>query len=630
MADVTYTVEVEYLTKGNLLSGLNNAASGVKQTVNNLNQTLNQSLSQSLSQRISQSFSQSFSQNFRQTIINRAAPEVQRAGSEFGNILSANMLASMTTGAITAGVDGFFKMAKVGLVEMNGEVEQLKITMASMFAGSGQAQDFSQGFRAAGKLMSIMRKDARELPGEFKDLAQIMMRIATPAANAGLSIAETEKLAANAMAIGVGGGMHADVVGRELGELIRGNMSKRMPLLTHMPGFDMDSKEYNAMENSKRLRRLSQAMGMIAGTREAEAVTQMRAAFEKSWTGLWSTLKDQAKQTLGSLTESLFDRMKAALIKFNDWFFANQEKITEWAQRVGGFLADGFDRAMKIVERMIPFVEKMSEKLSNRQRDSTLQRDVGTVGGILAAGNLMATVGKLGVGESVAGAMAGGSVLGAAGAGIDAALAAVLTPAAAVLLGIGTVVFGVIEGLNNSLGPLYDSFQIIWDYIGSTLTSLFDSLKNTFLMLWPIFKRFAELLGMGVLVAVVGLAKALEGLAMVMETLVTQVTSALGSIRDKLRELFPGDFLAFLDPDKKPNTRNPISFHRGPTDEDLAAMKAASKPPNHTTHIHKVEIKVNSNQDPNRIAKKVFEIIEDVGRNPKTSSNSGNPRLSRG
>lgn len=618
MADVVYTVEVQYLSKGSLLDGFNKGAGGgggVQNTVNSLTQSLSQTLSQTLSQR----FSQSFVQNWRTTIYNRAAPEVANTGRHFGDLLSANIASSLILEGVGAALTGAMSLAKVGLVEMNAEVEQLSITMASMFAGAGQAESFSQGLAGTQELMSRMRKDARDLPGEFKDLAQIMMRVTTPAGNAGMSVPDTEKLAANAMAVGVGGGMRADVVGRELGEMIRGNMSKRMPLLSHMPGFSMGSKEFNALSNEKRIETLKKHFGMIEGTKEHEAVSSMRAAFQNSWIGLWSTLKDQAKLVLGGLTHSLFESIKSALMRFSEWFMANQSKIESWAERVGLFLAQGFNAAVAAAEKLIPYLERAGEMFAGRGKDSTLGRDIG----VGAAGFGALQVARLAGPASEA---TGASLLGGGAAGLFGSSVGLLAPLAV----IAAAVFGLIEGLNNELGPMFEVFQSIWGFTKEMFSDGLESLGGAFSKVWPLIKRLAEFMGVALAAALAVAATAFEVVAFVVETLTEAFMGFLGLLRDKFRDLLKGlgfneKQLALLDPDKKP----PRGYNDLPYKDkfNLDDLKAPAKPPEHHTTIHKVEIRVNSNQDPNRIAKRTVDIINDLGRHPKSYHNAG-PRFS--
>ena len=53
------------------------------------------------------------------------------------------------------------------------------------------------------------------------------------------------------------------------------------------------------------------------------------------------------------------------------------------------------------------------------------------------------------------------------------------------------------------------------------------------------------------------------------------------------------------------------------------------KVPQHVTHIAKVEIKVQGDTDPNRIAKRTADVLTDLHRHPKVASMTGNPTFLR-
>lgn len=606
MADVTYTVEVQYLTKGNLLGNMG----GLQQSIDALNKTMSAGIGKGL--------------NLGDAIrgnIERSSGPAAAAGASLGEIISAGMIANLAVSAVGSAISGIGKAAMIGLQEMNGEVERLSITMAMMFTGSGQVQSFNQGMEASAELMRRMRKDARELPGEFTDLANIMLRVTTPAAKAGLSVGETERIAANAMAVGVGAGLRPDVVGRELADMIGGRMRRMMPLTNILPNFNMESKEFNALPIEKRVARLKQALGMVEGTKEFEAVTSMRQAFEHSWVGLWSSLKDNAKLTLGSVTAELFDHIKNALIRFNTWFYANQEKIETWAHRVGHFMAVGFDRALAAAEKIAPIAMMIGDKLVNRDKESTLGRDLGMLGGILAAGKAASFLAPL-LGGGGGAAAAGAGVAEAGGAAVAAGGGAALGP----LLIIAAALFGVIEGLTNDLGPLYRDFQILSGTIQLIAKDAFAHLKHAFMEMWPVLKRLAELMGLEVMASFTIFLSGLTLFLQLCDAVVTKLIEWGGKLRDLLRAgPLSSDTFRFLDPDKKPRVDMEVVNRHKPV--DLEALKATEKPPVHNTTIHKVEINVNSNQDPNRIAKRTLDIIKDFATHPKSAYQSGAPRL---
>ncbi len=57
------------------------------------------------------------------------------------------------------------------------------------------------------------------------------------------------------------------------------------------------------------------------------------------------------------------------------------------------------------------------------------------------------------------------------------------------------------------------------------------------------------------------------------------------------------------------------SWERGWSDGYAAAYREFhGKDPEHVTHIHTVNIKVNSNQDPSRIARATIDLLKDLAK----------------
>lgn len=599
MADVTYTVEVEYLTKGNLASGFGGIAG---------NMTAIQQSAKQFNRSMTKVFSNT---NYGTQIFGRMQPAAAAAGTSFGTIFNANMLSALTTSGIDAVASGVAHVFRAGLVEVNAELERLGITLATSFAGTGQVKDFNQGLVASKQLIKDMRIDSRELPGEFKDLASIFQRINTPAANAGMSIQDTRKLAANAMAIGVGNGLNADVVGREVGDFIQGNVRKNQPMLKYLLNLHESPTELNAMDQPKRVARLQKALGMVEGTKEFDAATSMRAAFQASWIGLWSTLKDNMRTVLGALTGGVFESIKGALGRFNEWFAKNETRIVQWAESVGAHLDAAFRRGLVFAEKMLPIIEKTGTWLSQRGEESTLGRDAG-----------VATAGLVGIRLAM-------PLLGEAiGTGLAAAFSAVgLGPIIAIAAALG----GVIMGMTNDLGPLYADFHILWAAMKGLAGDAMVHLKHAFLQIWPLLRRVAEIVGLGLLSALTIIVGALAAAAEGVDTLTTALMSMLDKMRTWIHEHIPnwGNWQALIDPDRKPDIRDIKKFDRDVPTVDLNALPNA-KPPVHHTTIHRVEINVNGNGDPNRVAKRTLDIMNDFARHPKSFYNSGGPRFSNG
>jgi hypothetical protein len=606
MSDIVYSVEVQYLQKGSLGGAFGSGSGGLTQSIGKAQKEI--------------------------------AGSIAGFGEKLGSGLNSAFNKFFAAEAVVGGVNAAMGAIKVGLVGMNAEIEQMSISMATMFSAHGNVDGFNNGLTASKEIIKIMRKDARDLPGEFKDLTGIMMRMTTPALGAGLSIRETEKLAANAMAVGVGAGMAPDVVGREMGDLIQGRMRKNMPILKILPNFDVDSKAFNAMSVDKRVERLSQALGLRGG-KEGEAISAMRAAFEKSWTGLFSSLKDNVKGFLGDLTGPLFERIKGAVGWVNDWFNTRGSYITEWATKVGYYLAEGFTFALHQLARFEPILVRIGSFLAKEADSGKLFGDIEKVvatAAALKAGSVVAPM---------AGSLAQGlpSMLGAGGealGGIGGALG--LEGGVAALAGLGVVlgvvaaaavaVYGAFEGVANELSPMHETILSTWVDIKDATKEFAGLVYGNFEMIWPAVRRVSEILGGAFLQGILLFMEILGQVAAGIQIAIMMIVDAWGKIKELIRQaliLIPGGALAeLLEPDKKLSKLRDRPELERPVRSDLD-KKVPPPPPQHTTHVHKVEINVNSNQDPNRIAKKTADIFGEWARNPKTATGTGAPIYSR-
>jgi hypothetical protein len=590
--DITYGVEISYLSSGNLnlpTAGIDKAAASIKGLTTAASTSMGGLLS-----------------------------ATSHLASGANAIINGAIMGGMAVAAASA-----FAIVKTGLLEMNAEVEQMAIGMAAMFSAHGNVSDFNAGLGAGAELIQIMRRDARELPGEFKDLAKITSTMATPALNAGMSIRETEALAANAMASGMTHGIDPAVIGREMASIIAGSARSNMPMLTRgMLNLQTDAKGLNAMSMDKRLVTINKALGLGGGP-EAEAMAAMKKAHMASWIGLSSTIKDQVKQILGTLSQHLFERLKGAMGFVSNWLTTHGPEITRWADSVGTKLAEGFTYAFHQLSRLEPLLAKLGGFLGKQADQGKLGRDLGMVAGGAAAiklGTAVAPAAISGVGTLAGAGAAEGGMFAALGLGVIETGGALAVVLGAVALAM-TAVYGVFEGLGNVLSPLHDGLERTYQLIGHYFTQAIESIGRSWTIVQPAFNRFAEFLGGALLTTVEIAVESFAKFALAIESLLTTIANspliqtALALLKGAAESVAPGG-AALLDPDAKRNKHREVDFvsRYGP---DLDKKVASHQPPNHTTNIHKVEIKVNSNQDPSRIARKVVNLLKDETLKPR-------------
>lgn len=560
----------------------------------------------------------------------------QRFGSSLGASLNSAFSSFFAAETLTSVASSFVDILKIGLIQMNAEVEQMSIQWSTMFQAKSLGS-FTEGLNASSELIRMMRADARALPGEFKDLSAIFSRVLTPGLNQGMSLRELEAMSASAMALGVGSGMKADVVGRELADLIQGNMRKNMPILKVLPNFAMDTKAFNALSRQQRIERIQQALGQRGGP-EAKAMQEMIAATRNSWTGLTTTVKDNAREVLQNMTHYLFDSIKDALMKVNQWYDDNHEKIIRWAKSVGGYLAAGFQVARDYFIALEPAIIRIGHALKrildNGELSTDLMKLAGVAGALKVGGAIAPVAGGLAkYAPELLGA--GGSALGGLGAalGLGEGIVATGGALAAVIVAVGaamTAVYGIFEGLANYGSPFNEAMTEMWHDIQEAAVGTVKALGHAFNTAEPALRRVAEALGAMALAGLEGIADAILAIANAFDSFVTAVSDSWGNLKDVLKSKFPGmDW--FFEPDAV-TTRRRREFedeHVSSRGLGLLDIHPPPPPPNHTTHIHNVEIKVTSNQDPSRVARETAEILLDWHRHPRVSRLNPNNQFAR-
>src|SRR5579883_673228 len=266
-ADVTYKVEIELSTKGNLareLGGLGGRADALDSAFAKIGATLD-------------------------SAIDRAASLVSTMAK---------------IGAVGAGA-----AITYGVVKLNNELEKTQIALGAIFKANNLTSDIEGGIGLAGGVMKDMRRDAAALPGEFKDLVGIFKTVSVPGFQAGASIDELRKLSAHAMAVSAVVGLPMEQTARELAMLMEGRAGAHNVLGMRLAGLGGDRAEaFNKLPAAERL---------AAVRADLEKFAPAIEAYSHSFEGLSSTLIDNAKRFLGAATLPLFDRIKTALSDAN-------------------------------------------------------------------------------------------------------------------------------------------------------------------------------------------------------------------------------------------------------------------------------------------------------------------------
>jgi hypothetical protein len=226
--------------------------------------------------------------------------------------------------------------AVYGAAKLNNELETTQVSLAAILNAKGMTSSVESGMQVAAGWMAQMRKDARDLPGEFADLKGIVASAAGSAFESGLDVQTFERMAAQAMAAGKSMAVPLDQAGRELAQLLEGRAGVHnvfgMRLGIHAQGFNDKSGQERVKILQDSLAKFEPAIKVFGATFDAQS----------------SAFIDNAKSFIGAATGPLFSRMTATLKDVNEWFDKNQYTVKLYADNVGHALVTAFDKGKAV------------------------------------------------------------------------------------------------------------------------------------------------------------------------------------------------------------------------------------------------------------------------------------------
>lgn len=549
--------------------------------------------------------------------------------SLFGTALSA--VGTMAAAATTAIVTGFGAALKEAF-KFNEEMENTRISLAAISQASGFTSTMGGGFAKADEVIKEMRKDAAKLPGEFGDLQNILATIASPGAQAGKSLFDMEKLAAQTMASAAVLRVPMNVAAREMAMMLDGNARHSMPLFARL-GLG-DAKSFNALTPEKRFESARTALGKLDPAIEY---------FKNSWTGIKSTMIDNMKQAVGYVGGPLFDSAKRMIAAFNEWGSSNQGKLREFGTRLGEQIDGAFYRAKYAIQHWYPVIQQFGHTLYEHLRGAfdrltpILKPLLGHLENFMNDPKAFDKLEKFGVmmlaarggGAAVeAGAkVAPGMLKMASSLGIGgAALAEAVVPLVAVLGLISVAAAGAVSAFTDVESELHDMATSLVSDIGKK----FAGIMVKFQELWHALSPITESLGVAALSWIDLLSSAFLEIATVTVNAAELIrksplyTLAFGSVEEQA--LMKANAVKQKELEK---IRSGFEYERAERWWDGKGEGKDPKAPKHVTNVT-VKIEVNSNQDPNRIARLTSDHIKNIAKNPTQSPNHPNMRFVQG
>jgi len=621
MADVTYSVEVEFLQKG----GLNAPAASIADLKSKTDGWMSSMMSST------QSWAGSF---------NSALDSIG------GKVFDVGAKATMAfTGALAVGLGAAVKES----FRLNEEMENTALSIAAIASANGTVANFGGGMRIAGDVIKEMRADAAKLPGTFQDLSHIMATISSATAQQGIGMHGTEKMAADIMMASQILGVRNEVAAREAAMILEGNARHSMPFFNRL-GMEMSPKDLNALAPEKRLEKMREALARLN-------TPEMRDAAANNWQGVTTTAIDNIRLAITLVGGPLFQSVKETIKAFNG--LGKDEGAKEHLRDIGiafgQHLDNAFHQGIDAIKHWYPIVQTFGQNLYHHivTAFTSVQPIIQSILGhienfmldpkgidkLLEVARIMIGL-RLGGAVVEKGAGIAGSLLPALGGtgGAGAAVAAAAGPAAAAVGGLAFAAYGAFDILTDSSNRFHGVAMELArniEFHSKETVSQFSKLGDALMPL-------VDLLGLGLLQAVREIIPFFEALGWAANSLVEGFHSATNAgiafgewVREKVglgKKLDDNSQMKWdtIDTVGYGGVGSDLGIAVKSLDTTITAEKERNrKIPQHTTHINKVEIKVEGNQDPNRVARKTVDFVADLARHPKIAGNSGVPNFQR-
>jgi hypothetical protein len=574
----------------------------------------------------------------------------QRVSEAFTGAVEAAGRVALGVGKIAA--VGVGAGIAYGVANLNNELEKSKISIAAVLGAQGVTRNMTDGLSKAAGIMADMRKDAAELPGEFKDLKAFFTLGLNPALQAGAHVSDFRAMSAQGMAAAAATGVPMDQAAREFAQLLQGRAGAHNVFGMQLGFSGQTAEKFNKMGGSERIKELSKALGKFAPAIEV---------YKHSFEGLSSTFVDNVKRFGQLATAGIFEKIKGSLEKLNGWFDRNEDKIGAFASRISDSLGKAFDIAVSKIEawgpKVLAFAQNASAEISKiwdkygGKIESLADKGFSLLGEKSTVDKMETVLKAYGV------AKVGGPLLGMAGKGLGGAFSAIgplmqmggsaglglaeAGPAGAVALAgivvslleiaaVAAAIAGAVHAVTDASSAFHDQAEAAWNGFKANAEKTLQKLDQAWTTAKPGVEMLADAVGTNLLQALHGAAIAANAAAGAISAINGALASIGAGIKDFQQQM---GWRAARDlvtkPEFTPGSRGAVD-HNGvgrtkATQELLSDQNKAlanlfkSKGGGGGTKIEKVEVTVSTSNDPNRVARRIGKYLEDIGRFPKSS-----------
>lgn len=227
------------------------------------------------------------------------------------------------------------------LIGFNRNIEDSKNQIAGMMAFAKKTL-ITEELQNANTLYDMLRNKARSLPGDTEDYVNMLGLITNPLTKAGATLQEMSDITAHAFVLAKAFGGTWQEAGRDVRDFLNtGQLYARDKFLRTI----LNPLGYDANDESRaKLAKMGikQRLALLKQAIDNPTAKSIEERLQGSMGGRIDTLKDTLKQTAGKAGEALFNSLKTSITQLTAWLDANQERISAWAYKIGGYINTGF------------------------------------------------------------------------------------------------------------------------------------------------------------------------------------------------------------------------------------------------------------------------------------------------
>lgn len=352
--------------------------------------------------------------------LERVERQAARAGGGLGRMLS---------GVAGLGLGGGL-LAMLGHVgKLTSESENAQIAIASAFSING-VTTFAKGMERAKRLMGEFKKAAKASPGEARDFQQIFQTTAPQLAKLGLSDKQITTFTGRALgaAFTVGGGDVKTTSG-QIAQILQGQggadngiyQALKKPLLAAAGIKEKDSTK--ATEAFNKLAANNPAKVFDALMTSLSSLDEANAAFGKTFTGMWGSLKDSVNDFLSNAIGPVGEKVNKVFSDFLGFIDKNDRGITRMRDALAQGLVKALDSVLAVSQALLSNWQALALLSTGLAAPKILAAGASGVGALTGAASSYATRTLSLAGAGVAGGRAlAGRAAGAARAAGNGAL----------------------------------------------------------------------------------------------------------------------------------------------------------------------------------------------------------------